>query len=464
MKTALLQFLGITFFCLITNQILAQAPENVVQGGNFDPNPQNMPCLTESERENIKAQISESIEHLKSQNVLAYKKNNKSPQNVLFDWPVKKAAHVSYDDIWSISGYVDHNPVFGELSDYLCGGRTYDVPGYNHMGIDIYTWPFSWYAMDYDQAEIVAAADGQIILKSDGNFDRNCSFNSGSWNAVYIQHEDGSIAWYGHMKNGSLTPKAVGSTVSKGEYLGVVGSSGNSTGPHLHFEVYDQSSQLIDPYEGPCNTMNTDSWWESQKPYNNPNINAMLTHFAPPQFPSCPQQEIPNLSSEFDPGEIVYFAVYLRDQAADTDIHLKVIRPNGTALFDWTHDLTNDYYSSYWYWSSPLLTDIGEWKWEATYLGQTVTHLFTVGVLNAEENQINTTVVYPNPVKEELYIQSNSKIVKVDVVDRLGKIVSRVDQPNGIENIDFSRLSSGLYFVRLKNDENYLKVVKIIKE
>ena len=50
-------------------------------------------------------------------------------------------------------------------------------------------------------------------------------------------HADGSVAWYGHMKAGSLTNKAVGQTVSSGEYLGIVGSSGNSTGPHLHFGI-----------------------------------------------------------------------------------------------------------------------------------------------------------------------------------------------------------------------------------
>ena len=43
---------------------------------------------------------------------------------------------------------------------------------------------------------------GIIIGKDDGNFDQNCAFctSSCSWNAVYIQQADGSIAWYGHLK------------------------------------------------------------------------------------------------------------------------------------------------------------------------------------------------------------------------------------------------------------------------
>ena len=54
----------------------------------------------------------------------------------------------------------------------------------------------------------------------------------------------------GHAEKGSLTTKAIGETVNQGEYLGIVASSGCSTGPHLHLEVYDADVQLVDPYEG----------------------------------------------------------------------------------------------------------------------------------------------------------------------------------------------------------------------
>ncbi len=120
--------------------------------------------------------------------------------------------------------------------------------------------------------EVIAAADGQIIYKHDGEFDMSCSFNSNPWNAIYIRHNDGSVAWYGHFKSGTLTTKNVGDTVTEGEYLGVVGSSGNSTGPHLHFEVYEDDTyaydKLIDPYSGPSNNWNATSWWQSQKMFS----------------------------------------------------------------------------------------------------------------------------------------------------------------------------------------------------
>ncbi len=83
-----------------------------------------------------------------------------------------------------------------------------------NRGTDFFTCPFPWYRMDYDQVYVVAAAPGVIVFKQDGNFDRNCGFTGDPWNAVYVQHADGSVAWYGHMKNGSLTPKAVGDNVA----------------------------------------------------------------------------------------------------------------------------------------------------------------------------------------------------------------------------------------------------------
>lgn len=66
---------------------------------------------------------------------------------------------------------------------------------------------------------------GVILDVRDGNFDRSCSFNNNSWNAVYVRHSDGSVAWYGHLKNGSATTKTIGEEVEEGEYLGIVGSS-----------------------------------------------------------------------------------------------------------------------------------------------------------------------------------------------------------------------------------------------
>lgn len=443
---------------------------NNFEGGEFIFNAAETPCLTFEQRTLIKTQLNESISILNAQNQLAFDDTNRGA-NPQFIWPVQKATGTVYNDVWSISNYVDHNAAYpNQLTDYDCGTKTYDTNnGYNHQGVDIFTWPFGWKMMDNDEAEIIAAAPGQIIAKGDGEYDRSCGFNNNPWNAVYVQHSDGSIAWYGHMKNGSLTSKNVGEMVAEGEYLGIVGSSGNSTGPHLHFEVYTDNTytQLVDPYAGTCNTLNATTWWQSQKPYSNPRINAVLTHSAAPVFPACPNQEVTNESNTFDVSATIYFALYLRDQASGTAVNLKIIKPDNSILYNWNFNLTDNYVASYWYWYYSGIYDMnGEWKWEATYNGETVTHSFNIsGALSVKDNTYDLGSIYPNPFNDVINVTSNTIIDKVTINDVLGKTIKTINNSEGIKTIRLNELSNGMYFLTLENqNQNRQKTIKIIKE
>ena len=60
---------------------------------------------------------------------------------------------------------------------------------------------------------------------------------------VKVRHDDGTETWYGHM---SWWEAQTGDHVSKGQYIGKVGSTGNSTGPHVHFQVMKNGS-AVDP-------------------------------------------------------------------------------------------------------------------------------------------------------------------------------------------------------------------------
>ena len=462
-------FLLVSAMCIINMTILyAQDLNFIPTGGEFKFNKNETPCLTNDQRDAIISQLKISQERLEQQNLLAYSEAQRIP-NPKFIWPLQQASGFSYNDTWAISGYVDHNSAFpNQLTDYNCGTTTYDTSGgYNHQGFDAFLWPFSWKQMDDGQTEIIAAADGQIIAKGDGQFDRSCNFNNNQWNAVYVQHGDGSIAWYGHMKNGSVTTKNVGEIVTAGEYLGIVGSSGNSTGPHLHFEVYEDNSytQLIDPYAGACNNFNTETWWQNQKPYVNSNINAVLTHSAAPVFPACPIAETTNVSDQFNNDETIYFGLYMRDQVAGTSINLKIIKPDNTILFNnWNFDFTANYSASWWYWSFAGYYDqIGEWKWEATYQGQTVTHTFNVlDPLSVEDDFFESTSIFPNPFNDVVNIQSNVQIKKITVVDILGKTIKDI-QDNNIEKIELGSISNGLYFITLEGENKQRKTLKLIK-
>ncbi|RUW47363.1 M23 family metallopeptidase [Mesorhizobium sp. M1A.F.Ca.ET.072.01.1.1] len=83
---------------------------------------------------------------------------------------------------------------------------------------------------------IMAAFDGEITFQGDG----------GSYgNLVKITHANGRETRYAHMQKFAIA-SGVGTKVKAGDVIGYIGTTGLSTGPHLHFELY-QSGQAIDP-------------------------------------------------------------------------------------------------------------------------------------------------------------------------------------------------------------------------
>jgi murein DD-endopeptidase MepM/ murein hydrolase activator NlpD len=317
---------------------------------------------------------------------------------VQFGWPLSAPRL----DVWGfhgVSSFVDHDAAFpDQVLDYACGGRAYDTAaGYNHRGTDFFLWPFAWNRMDAEDVQVVAAADGTIIDIDDGNPDRSCAFNDMPWNAVYIEHGDGSMAWYGHLKRGSPTHKGIGSAVVRGEYLGLVGSSGNSTGPHLHLEVYDADDQLIDPYEGPCNPLSPVSWWLEQRPYYDSAINEITTGNLPPIILQCD----PSTSNRQDVvvrGSVVYFTSYYRDHLTGQVSQHAIYRPDGSTYSSWSHANPDPFYpASYWYWSFEqfaVADQPGTWRYEIVFEGKTYVHEFGV-VASAAEVPTSTPTSAP---------------------------------------------------------------------
>lgn len=354
-------------------------------GGEFVVN-RSVPCLSDDQRRTIQADIAQNVARLEAEGRLA----PVAPEVVAFRWPV---AGLGRDfGVHGVSNFVDHNVAYPDfLRDYNCGDRTYDLSnGYNHAGVDIFTWPFAWRKMDDSDVVILAAAAGTIVSRADGNFDRSCGFNSNPWNGVAIRHSDGSTAWYGHMKKGSVTTKGIGAAVQAGEYLGVIGSSGSSTGPHLHFEVYANGGALIDPYQGACNGLNNTSWWSSQRPYWDSAINALATHSAPPDFGTCPNPETPNIRDVFPPGATLYSAAYYRDQLAGQTTQYTIRRPNATVWQSWSGALSSGTcVACWWYstWTLPATAEEGVWRYRAVYQGTTYEVPFMVqtkGDFNAD--------------------------------------------------------------------------------
>lgn len=93
----------------------------------------------------------------------------------------------------------------------------------------------------YHNGVDIAAASGATIVAADsGSIIRAANIGDGYGNCVIIDHGNGYMTLYAHMSSMSVSE---GQTVSKGGTIGYVGSTGLSTGPHCHFEVWSGGSR-----------------------------------------------------------------------------------------------------------------------------------------------------------------------------------------------------------------------------
>lgn len=106
------------------------------------------------------------------------------------------------------------------------GYRIHPILGYNklHTGIDIGGRALG---KNINGATIVASGDGKVIY---------AGYRGGYGNCVIIDHGNGVASLYAHMQTGGIGV-SVGQSVERRQAIGKVGSTGLSTGPHLHFEV-----------------------------------------------------------------------------------------------------------------------------------------------------------------------------------------------------------------------------------
>jgi len=135
----------------------------------------------------------------------------------------------------------------------------------NHDGID-FALPFG--------TNILAAADGQATY----NFDKN-----GLGHYITIEHPNGYRTVYAHLQPHELITNVIGTStpISRGEVLGRVGMSGNTTGPHLHFAVQKTGvkspDNRVDPFGWVAKDSN-DPWFGYTWTDNNGNHSGSQSH------------------------------------------------------------------------------------------------------------------------------------------------------------------------------------------
>lgn len=131
------------------------------------------------------------------------------------------------------NGQIAEKPVAPRVTSRLRGASGPAIDGYYIRPVDgRKTQGLHGYnGIDFGASRgtpVFASAGGQVIVA------RSSGYNGGYGKYVVISHDNGTQTLYGHL---NAVTVSVGQAVGQGQYIGDVGNTGRSTGPHLHFEV-----------------------------------------------------------------------------------------------------------------------------------------------------------------------------------------------------------------------------------
>lgn len=319
--------------------------------------------------------------------------------------------------------HVDQDPAKGAISDYACGKQTYD----GHQGTDFVLASFR--RMD-SGVHVLAAAAGRVVAVVDDRPDRNkvSVIERGFGNYIAIEHPGNWITYYAHNRKGSALVRA-GDSVATGQRLALVGSSGNSEDPHVHFEVW----RVVDPFSGTCSQQQ--SLWRSQPTYRTDLrvIDTGLTTW-PPSLDTL--RERPPTASAVSQSDTSVTAWVLAQGLRATDRYRIVwSAPDGTQWYTYEADAGRESNYMYW-WSWIRRPDInGRWNVVVTVNANEVyrASFDVVGVVGIPSGKISTysveqyrdviRVYSPAPVHVDVYDSQGSLQAQHAIDSELGAFV-----------------------------------------
>ena len=241
-----------------------------------------------------------------------------------------------------IQNYVDADPSSG-AQDYTCGSLTYDT----HRGTDIRIRGLK--AM-MEGVLVVASAPGVVTGMRDGMQDinirnvtepkrlRHIKREAALGNVVAIQHDHGVVAYYGHMRKGSVTVRK-GQRVARGEALGFVGLSGDTEFPHIHFEVR-RMGKVVDPFTGldaaaGCRTVSGTPLWHpeviARMAYVSTDLHAAGFSTSMPDAQSIEAGRYDGIKIDRNAPALLFWTMVYGARGDDTEF-LQLIAPDGSVL------------------------------------------------------------------------------------------------------------------------------------
>lgn len=120
------------------------------------------------------------------------------------------------------------------------GSLTWPCPSYSNISspYGYRTHPISGTRKFHKGVDIAASSGNSVIAAASGTVVKSY-FSSSYGNYIVVSHGGGMMTGYAHLNRRMVS---AGQSVAAGQQIGTVGSTGNSTGPHLHFEVYVNGS------------------------------------------------------------------------------------------------------------------------------------------------------------------------------------------------------------------------------
>ena len=293
-----------------------------------------------------------------------------------FIWPL---AGQPFQDHY-FTNYVDLDPQ-GGIRDYNGGAASYN----GHNAIDAGEVNFA--GMD-EGAPIFAAADGVVIAAVNGGYDRNRGqlgmvFPGGPSNTIDIDHGNGWVTRYFHLRRDSLHVE-VGDVVAAGDVIAYEGSSGNSTGSHVHFEVRHNGLEV-------ATYLDPNTFWQSPLGYVGDDV--FLIESGVSNYDVGPHlDEGPSSATVYDqtPGVVSWVWGYFSGLRAGDSLHAIWRRPDDSIYGFAALNVPQNFSSSLWYFfhGLPPVPDLGTWSVEFLVNGVTTFPAATFEVTNSGAPEI----------------------------------------------------------------------------
>ncbi len=366
----------------------------------------------------------------------------------------------NYGEDFIIVHYVDWG-ASSAVFDHQCHTKTYN----GHEGTDFVIRSFR--KMD-EGISVLAAADGLVSYVVDTMFDRwkVADPGRGLGNTVALRHTNGYFTYYGHLAKNSALVKT-GDSVKAGMPIAKVGSSGNSSDPHLHFELYWDSLFVVDPFKGQCG--NSQSLWLKELPYDTAFHvwTSGLCNFIP--YLDTLREEPITVDTFYQNDEAISYWSIMYGLRGSDSLLLVWFDPDGLEWFRYSYKPIRDHWYFY-FWSYilvPPMQKTGRWSTKLFHNGLLKDELlFYVSskMSSANEDHKSGFEVYPNPCNDVLVINfTGAPIARYfKLYDQLGSLIMKGVLNNPTTRLDLDSLLPGLYTVIVEESKPHrLTILKL---